>query len=85
MIVSPASNDAADGVRSQLMDHAGSRRADLDAVEQVARGDAAFDEFGLLALGVAELLDDFGPKILVDAHDLELRLADLRLGLGDGG
>ena len=77
--------DAADGVRGQLVDHAGSRRADFDAVEQIARGDAAFDQFGFLALGLAEILDDVGAKILIDTDDLKLGLADLRFGLGDGG
>ena len=63
---------AADGVRVQLMDHARRRRADLDAVEQVARGDAALDQFGFLALRLAEILDDLGAKILIDADDLQL-------------
>jgi hypothetical protein len=34
-------DDAADGVRGKLMDDARRRRAHLDAIEHVARGDAA--------------------------------------------
>ena len=78
-------NDAADGVRAQLMDHARRRRAHLDALEDVARRDASFAEFGFLALRLAEILDDFGAYILVEPDHLQLRLVDLGLGLGDGG
>ena len=44
------------------MNDAGYRRMDLDTVEQVARCNAAFDEFGLLALGFAKLFHDIGAK-----------------------
>src|SRR5581483_5776151 len=76
---------AADRMRRQLVNDARRRRANLDAIEQVAGGNTALDQFGLLALGVAELLDDIDAEILIDANDLKLRFADLRLGLGDRG
>src|SRR2546426_10522376 len=70
-------NHAADGVRVQLMDHARGRRAHLDAVEDIARRDASFAEFGFLALRLAKILDDFGADILVEPDRLKLRLVDL--------
>ena len=73
------------GVIMKLVDEAGGGRAQLDAVEQISRGDAAFDQFGFLALDLAEFLDDVGTEFLVDAHALQLGLADLGPGLGDGG
>ena len=66
------------------MDHTRRRRAHLDALEDVARRDASFAEFGFLALRLAELLDDFRPYILVEPDHLKLRLVDLGFGLGDG-
>src|SRR6185312_5176042 len=78
-------DDAADSVGGELMDDAGSRRMDLDAVEQVARGNAALNQFGFLALGLAEVLHDLGPEILVDADNLKLSLADLGFCLRDRG
>ena len=59
-------NDAADGVDVELMDHPRRRRAHLDAVEHVARGDASLGKFGFLALRLAEVLDDLGPQILIE-------------------
>jgi hypothetical protein len=48
------------------MDHTRRRRAHLDALEDIARCDASFAEFGFLGLRLAELLDDFRPYILVE-------------------
>ena len=67
------------------MDHTRRRRAHFDALEDVARCDASFAEFGFLALRLAEILDDFRPYVLVEPDRLKLRLVDLGLGLGDRG
>ena len=67
------------------MDHSRRRRAHFDPVELVPRGDAALDQFGFLALRLAKFLDDIGAKILIEADDLKLGLADLRFRLGDRG
>src|SRR5207244_3694358 len=61
------------------------RRTHLDALEDVARRDASFAEFGFLALRLAEILDDLGADILLEPDRLKFCLVDLGLGLGDGG
>ena len=43
------------------------RRADLDALELVLGRDAPLDELGLAGLDLAQLLDDLGAHVLVDA------------------
>jgi len=64
------------------VDHTRIRRPDFDPLELVARGDAAFHQLGFLGLVLAELLDDIGAEILIEADDLKLRLAGQQLVSG---
>ena len=41
---------------------------DFDAIELIARSDAALDQFGFLTLGFAQFLDDIGTKVLIETE-----------------
>src|SRR3984893_7834606 len=65
-------DDAANRMRCELMDNPRSRRTEFDPIEHIPGSDAALNEFAFLALYFAELLDDFGTKILIDPYGLKL-------------
>ena len=76
---------AADGVHRKLMDDAGLRRADIDALELVLGRRHALLELGDLALRLAQVLEHLGAEILVELDDLQLGLADLAARARDVG
>ena len=68
---------AADVCTAELMDDAVLRRADVDALELVLRGDLALDELADLAVDLAQFLGDLAAQFLIDLNDLEFDLGDL--------
>ena len=72
------------GEQAEALYRAGLRRLnihidtlDRSRFEKITRRDATLHKFSFLALCLAELLPYLGPEILIEPHDLELRLADL--------
>ena len=69
---------AADRVNDGLMDHAGLRRAHVNARELVFRRDQALAQLGDLTVDLGQLATDLAGQVLVD-------LDQLQLGFGDRG
>ncbi len=77
-------NRAADGVNRQFVYRAGLRRADIDAPQQILRGNLSFGELGELRPHLRQLLRTLASHILVDLDDLLLHLGDLAFSLSNG-
>src|ERR1700733_3823047 len=70
-------NDASNCVDRQLVNNAGGRGPNFDAIALVPGRYIGFREFRFLILRFAKILHNLGPKILIDLRNLQLGLAYL--------
>src|SRR5262245_33051531 len=76
-------DDAAHRVHAELMHDAALGRPDIHALELVLGRRHALLEFGDLALGLAQVLEDLGAEVLIELQDLQLGFAVLGARAGD--